>query len=87
MPDLSILLVVATSLATILLGVGGYRLYAAAKRVEPKAWAIVVREALKAMESEALECEHDAAAKAAEAASMRAQITQLRGQISAPPAA
>lgn len=79
-------LIVLTVIATVLVLAGLYRLRERWHKVEPKAWAVVVREALQAMEKEALEREHEAAAMAADAAQMRAQLQQLRGQISGPAA-
>jgi uncharacterized membrane protein len=88
MPDLSILLVVATFLATILLGIGGYRLYTAAKRVEPQALGAVVLAALHAAEAEVAAKQAEAQAAAIEAANAAAQLAHIKAQVaSVPPAA
>lgn len=70
-----------TVLATLLVCVGLYRVYALAKREEPKALGTIVLAALHAVELEIVAKQAAADAAKADAADAVSQLAQIRAQV------
>lgn len=84
MPELAQIAV--TIAATILVGIGLWRLRARWDKAEPKVWTKVAEEALELAEADALQKDQAAKKAAAEAAAAHAQIAAFRARIGGPAA-
>jgi hypothetical protein len=79
--DLSVILIIATVLATILLGLGAYRMYGRAKRAEPKVLGALALETLHLMELDSIAKHAAADAALAEAKNADQVLAQIRAKI------